>query len=38
LIALGGFYKELYDLQLREQEELAKTAGEMAGPIDGAGS
>jgi ATP-binding cassette subfamily B protein len=25
LIDLGGFYKELYDIQLREQEELART-------------
>jgi ABC-type transport system involved in cytochrome bd biosynthesis fused ATPase/permease subunit len=30
LIARGGFYKELYDVQLREQEELARTAGQTA--------
>jgi ATP-binding cassette subfamily B protein len=28
LIALGGFYKDLYDVQLREQEELARSTAQ----------
>jgi ATP-binding cassette subfamily B protein len=38
LIARGGFYKELYDVQLREQEELAKTASQTSGTTEEAGS
>ena len=30
LLARDGFYKQLYDVQLREQEELAESAGREA--------
>jgi ATP-binding cassette subfamily B protein len=38
LIERGGFYKELYDVQLREQEELAKSAGQTSTATEEAGS
>jgi len=32
LIAKAGLYKEIYDVQLRDQEELARTAASAAAP------
>lgn len=32
LLALGGLYRQIYDVQLRDQEEIAKEAGQAAEP------
>jgi ATP-binding cassette subfamily B protein len=35
LIAQNGLYKEIYDVQLRDQEELARTATASSAPAEG---
>ena len=37
LLREGGLYREIYDLQLRDQERLRRELMEMGGLIEGAG-